>query len=58
VTYLGHVLTENGISIDPERIKAITKFPEPSNKTELLRFLGMVNFAARFAENRSPLLLC
>ncbi|KAG5878731.1 hypothetical protein JTB14_000165 [Gonioctena quinquepunctata] len=50
VRYLGHILSDTGISIDPQRVEAITKFPRPTSKTEILRFLGMVNFA-REAQN-------
>lgn len=54
--YLGHVLTERGISVDPDRIKSIVDFPEPPNKTELQRFLGIINFTARFIKNRFHIL--
>lgn len=46
--FLGHVITEAGVSVDPARIEAISEFPKPSNKKELLQWLGMVNFAGRF----------
>lgn len=53
ITFLGHNISKEGISIDPERIKAITEMPEPTNVTELLRFLGMINFVCRSIPNRS-----
>lgn len=56
LVFLGHEITDQGISIDSERIKAIVQFPEPTNKKELLQFLGMVNFCSRFLPNRSHLL--
>ncbi|KAG5892422.1 hypothetical protein JTB14_003358 [Gonioctena quinquepunctata] len=46
VQYLGHILSDTGISINPQRVEAITKFPRPTSKTEILRFLGMFNFAS------------
>lgn len=54
--FLGHSISSSGISVDPERIKSIANFPEPSDKNELLRFLGMVNFSSRFIPNRSHVL--
>lgn len=54
--YLGHLISERGISIDPERINTIKRFPEPKNRTEVMRFLGMVNFSARFLPRRSEIL--
>lgn len=56
VTYLGFVLSANGVSVDPERIRAIVNYPRPENKTEVQRFLGMVNFVAKFIPNRSNIL--
>lgn len=56
LTFLGHIISPEGISIDPERISCINNFPEPKNKKELLQFLGMVNFSSRFIPNRSHIL--
>lgn len=55
VTFLGHNISSKGIAIDPERIKSITEMKEPTNITELLRFLGMVNFVCRSIPNRSTI---
>lgn len=54
--FLGHLISNSGISVDPDRIQALVNFPEPRDKTELLRFLGMVNFSSRFLKNRSHIL--
>lgn len=56
LTFLGHNISNNGISVDPERISSIKIFPEPDNKKELLQFLGMINFSSRFIPNRSEVL--
>ncbi|CAH2099183.1 unnamed protein product [Euphydryas editha] len=53
VKYLGHVLTTEGIKIDQNRIKAIVEMKEPKTQKELLRFLGMINYVARFIPNLS-----
>lgn len=55
VKFLGHNISANGISVDPERISAISKMAEPTNTKELLRFLGMVNFISRSIPNRSSI---
>ena len=44
--FLGHLVSAQGIKILPERVSAVKNFPEPTNKTFLMQFLGMVNFAA------------
>lgn len=53
---MGHIVSETGIKIDPARFEAISKFPKPCNKKELLQWLGMVNFAGRFIPNKSIIL--
>lgn len=48
VKFLGHILDENGIAVDPEKTEAIRRMPPPENTTELRSFLGMVNQLAKF----------
>ena len=45
---LGHVVSKKGISIDPERIKAIEQIPLPHNKKYMQSFMGTINFVRRF----------
>ena len=45
---LGHVVSKKGISIDPERIKAIEQIPLPHNKKGMQSFMGIINFVRRF----------
>nr|CAI5852327.1 unnamed protein product [Callosobruchus analis] len=56
LTFLGHKISNTGVSVDPERIRAICEFPEPKNKKEILQYLGMLNYCSRFIPNRSQLL--
>ena len=59
VCFLGHVVSEKGIEIDPEKSRAVCEFPAPKSVQELLRFNGMVNQLAKFipslAEVNEPL---
>ena len=41
---LGHVISKKGISIDPERIKAIEQIPLHHNKKGMQSFMGTINF--------------
>ena len=52
-TFLGHVITSEGIKPDPRKIEAITNMPTPSNKMEVQRFLGMVTYLGKFLPNLS-----
>ena len=59
VKFLGHIVDETGIHPDPEKVNAIQAMKEPSNTSELRRFLGMTNQLAKFtpslAEQAKPL---
>ena len=59
VTFLGHVVSGEGVEVDPEKVRAITEMIPPSNRKELKRFLGMVGylgkFSARLSELQGPL---
>ena len=45
---LGHIVSKRGISIEPERIKAIEQIPMPHNKKGMQSFMGTINFVRRF----------
>ena len=54
-TFLGHKMSANGIEADPAKITAILNMPEPTTKTELQRFLGMITYLGKFIPNLSDL---
>jgi hypothetical protein len=41
---LGHIISQAGIRIDPELIKAIAQLPLPHNKNSMKSFFGKINF--------------
>ena len=51
INYLGHVIANNKISLDPERISAIISLPSPNNVKSLHSFIGMTQFCSRFVHN-------
>ncbi|XP_060085463.1 uncharacterized protein K02A2.6-like [Ylistrum balloti] len=55
VTFLGHVIDENGIRPDPDRIQAVVDMKSPGNISELRRFLGMVNQLGKFSSKIADL---
>lgn len=51
LTYLGHIIGRNGVKADPDKIRAIIEFPQPSTRKELQRFLGLMNWISKFIPN-------
>ena len=54
--FLGHHVSQHGISPLTSRIKALVDFPTPADKTSLKRFLGMINYYHRFLPNIASIL--
>lgn len=48
VRFMGHLLTPEGLKADPSKVEAILEMPPPSDVKGLKRFLGMVNYLAKF----------
>jgi hypothetical protein len=44
IKLLGHIIGREGLKPDPSKVKAVTKFPNPTNRSELRAFLGLVNY--------------
>jgi len=48
VHFLGHVISAEGVSVDPAKIAAVVDWPKPTNLTEVWSFLGMTGYYRRF----------
>ena len=59
VPFLGHIISDEGVATDPEKIKAVQDWPVPINQTEIRSFLGLCGYYRRFikgyAETAKPL---
>ena len=53
--YLGHVITAEGISMDPEKINSIKNFPTPRSLTDVRSFVGLASYYRRFIKNFSSI---
>ena len=56
VTYMGCVISAEGISPTEDKVEAIKKAPRPENCTQLRAFLGMINYHGKFIRNLSSIL--
>jgi len=48
VVFLGHVLTADGVAVDPSKIEAVTEWKQPQNVTDIRSFLGFARYYRRF----------
>jgi hypothetical protein len=48
---LGHIVSAEGVRIDPSRVEAIQTLSLPRSKKEVQAFLGKINFLRRFISN-------
>ena len=55
VSFLGHVISGNGLAVDPEKIKAVVEWPTPKSVTEIRSFLGMAGYYRKFVEGFSKI---
>ena len=53
IAYLGHVLSERGLSTDPAKIQAISSLPVPVNVKALRGFLGLAGYYRKFIRHFS-----
>jgi len=53
VDFLGYIVSDKGISIDPKKVEAVTSWPTPRNIRDVQSFLGFANFYRRFIKNYS-----
>ena len=51
--YRGHIVSERGIEVDPDKVKAIQEMSPPKTETEVRSFIGRLNYIARFIANCS-----
>ena len=57
VKYVGYRINTEGTSLDGAKLKAIESFPNPTNKTELRSFMGLVNQMSKHSNELSGVAL-
>ena len=55
VNYLGHVVIEEGILTDPQKIRAISAWPTPANASEVNSFIGLCSYYRQYIQSFSDI---
>ena len=50
IEYFLHLISEEGLKVDPKKIEAISSWPTPKNAAEVISFLGLASYSRRFVQ--------
>lgn len=51
VKYLGHIISKQGIRVNPENTEKVKTFPIPQSTKQVKSFLGMANYYRKFVKD-------
>ena len=58
VKFLGHIIGEQGIAMDPDKVRSIVGWPTPQTVHDVRSFMGLAGYYRKFVKNYSDMTTC
>ena len=55
VDFLGHVVSADGVRVDPRKVKVVAEWPQPKDQSAVRSFLGLANYFRKFIQGYAVL---
>ena len=55
MTFLGHVVSDKGVEVDPTKTESVKNWKKSLTPTDIRSFLGLAGYYRRFVEGFSPI---